>query len=184
MGKYYDVDLERENLRAEQKQGQSHIAVDDGTTLPFTQENVMQKLREGFQMVSVNYENQKSGKMYSYLTKERTRVNSNVYAPVTFSPLFNEQVAGQTRLFKAVVQSVQTSMKNMLGQSAYLEKFGINLKIIGGGTDLEEVGGFIQGGERIYSNAGMFAGRGTVTGGEVLHKGQTNRYTNATQIIN
>lgn len=155
-----DVFMENQARREEQKFGQSMIATDDGTAMPFTLENVTQKLREGYNMVSVNYEKQKSAKMYSYLTKERTHRGNQVYAPVTYSPLFNPALAGQTRLFKATVKSISTSLRNILGQSAFLETHGINLKVIGGGEQISQQDGFVQGGERVWG--GNYAGRNTI----------------------
>ena len=106
-----DVDyfVERLGQREEIAQGRGMIATDDGKSLPFTLENVAEKVREGFKLVNVNYKGQRTAKMYSYLTKQNVQRQNTVYAPVTISPLFNPAIAGKNILSQAIIQSISTS---------------------------------------------------------------------------
>ena len=127
-----DYYMEYQALREQVAAGRK-IVTNTGEEVPFTRDAIAQKIQEGFQLVHVNFENQRTAKLYTYLSNENMPRGASASAPFTYSPDFNTTLAGKAAFANVIVKSITQSLKNIMGMSASLESAGINLKQIGGG---------------------------------------------------
>jgi len=121
-----------EELKKEIKKGKQ-IVTNEGETVEWSQEAIAQKIQEGFRLVHVNFEHQRSDKMYTYLSNENLRAGNTATAPFTYSDMFNPTMGGRSGYANVIVKSVTQALQNAVGLSAYLETKGKQLKQIGGG---------------------------------------------------